>query len=520
MKEDLITYWEGIGYETARQDPQNWEKNITGYAEAKKSQNQPEIVKKAAEGKICQQRGEELTSHLNAGGGAPTAQAVQGKLGGSFFLIFIACIFFLVSVPTQIWTLKPFQLHFIITYGAALIVALACIVFFKLGMEKFDLIFPQEEMHALILYLSFIGIALALAAVFGFSYLRALQAQVTGDQVGNFYKTGSKILGLSLFLVTVIGELAGALAFYTGYTGLAAALPIYRMGRELNRTNQRIEQLGTEITFFREEPNIILQAASIGARKAIAELQNRKPESEFRRKIIKGLIFVALIMLLVFIILAKAMAAETTVGLLDLTASSEAKDYSGKNSFDLNKKAVTAFIQGIKPGQSFHLVGVTESSFTRPFIIFQARAKTEPGYFKEIIAQERKRILEEWAKTSKELKPESKKSDYLGAIRLAEDLLNNKHGTEQRSLFIFGDMLLCTEQLDLEKAGKIDEKFIREALSRIHIPDLKGVTVRIYGAGGRDEGHYDGIERFWTAYFQAAGAKLETYSKLREVQNE
>ena len=56
-------------------------------------------------------------------------------------------------------------------------------------------------------------------------------------------------------------------------------------------------------------------------------------------------------------------------------------------------------------------------------------------------------------------------------------------------------------------------------MDRISVPTLKEVMVRVYGAGGFNEAHFEGVKNFWVNhYFKTSGARVELYSSMREVE--
>jgi len=111
-------------------------------------------------------------------------------------------------------------------------------------------------------------------------------------------------------------------------------------------------------------------------------------------------------------------------------------------------------------------------------------------------------------------------TDLLGLGPAVDDLLRNPVNS-RRELVVFSDAVNTTgldfRVIRLDGPGISD---IIELLKNEHrLPDLRGVTVRLYGAGINNGGpdfppqKLADIEQFWRGYFTAAGANLAAYAR-------
>lgn len=205
---------------------------------------------------------------------------------------------------------------------------------------------------------------------------------------------------------------------------------------------------------------------------------------------------------------------------VDLSASVASKGHDGRSDFEKNLAAVTSLLAKIPPASRVTVLGITEDSFSRPYILLSARTEDDPGYFEEKIAAARQQLIRVWRERSAKLEPRSSQTDILGAIVVAGQLLGQRADAERKLLVIYSDMLHVTRYLDLEtkadiSAGSALAKVAQEKL----LPNLNGIEVHVLGATAsrRDAGQWDRTRQFWTAYFAKAGASLASYSILRDL---
>ena len=517
-----VKHWEKVGFQQAQNDPENWVKSLQNISETCRLKNEADIVKKSAEGRLVQQRVNETTAELNARGGAPSMIGVHANLVSAGFHDLAAIGFFTASFFMTRWAIAPFRLDERLAYAVAGSTAMAGAILFERLLEKLSERFPKEDIGVLEIFLSASGIVLLFCAVFNLASLRGLKLGVAGSEdviqgAGKFFQVGGKFITIGFILIAFLSEIGSALCFFAAKSKFSASLPVFMKRRGLQRDQATLKLLAQEITFLKNEPKIVIEAGTIGARRALSGQRLRDSQAEAKRRLVRNLLLYVVGLLIFLLLVSRALGNETTVVLKDLTASSQETTFAGVSAFELNKEAIGAYLSGINLGLDLYIIGVHEESFAKPAVILRARIKNDPGYFGEIIAQERKKVLDQWKKVSANLKPEARRSDYLGAFRLAGEILKG-HSDSKGTVLVFGDMLQATRQLDLETPRAINQKFIDGAMKQLFIPDLKGAIVKVYGAGGRDEAHIDGVRAFWLTWLKACQARVETYTNLREVQ--
>lgn len=101
-------------------------------------------------------------------------------------------------------------------------------------------------------------------------------------------------------------------------------------------------------------------------------------------------------------------------------------------------------------------------------------------------------------------------TDLLATLHTVSDLVDGAPGGRV-SLLMLSDMLQCAEGVCFERNGQAvpGSKWIRAQQQQGTLPRLPGVCVAVVGADASTT-HGVRVRNFWSAYFQAAGARLDT----------
>lgn len=217
---------------------------------------------------------------------------------------------------------------------------------------------------------------------------------------------------------------------------------------------------------------------------------------------------------------SRASAADrlNLVAAVDLTASVAAVGPDNKAEFDKNLAAVSRLLVGVPAGASVTVIGVTSQSFSQPYVLLSAELSPDAGYFNERLAAGRNQLLRAWQQKTAQLDAHFKQTDLLGALMVSSQLF--RQDGRKNVLVIFSDMRQYTAELDLERPRSIKADVALAAVEkRKLIPDLKGVHVYVLGVddAAKSLAYWQGLRDFWLAYFKVAGAKVESYSILREL---
>jgi len=204
---------------------------------------------------------------------------------------------------------------------------------------------------------------------------------------------------------------------------------------------------------------------------------------------------------------------------LDLTRSVAATGYDGTTEYEKNVRGACALIPRVAPGSHLTVVGITDQSFSRPYILLDREVPSDKGplLFQDQIAIGKARIAEELKRASV-IEPQFQRTDIFGALALAADVLEGSTGS-RKLLVIFSDMRHSTNDIDLERPATIP---VREALRRVEqqhlLAHLTGIEIYVLGVdgAGKSVAYWNSLRDFWLEYFQRAGADLKTYSVLRD----
>lgn len=202
---------------------------------------------------------------------------------------------------------------------------------------------------------------------------------------------------------------------------------------------------------------------------------------------------------------------------IDLTRSVAVQGHDSRTEFGQNVAAVGRILAQVPAGSHVAIIGITDQSFTRPYILMDADISSDEGYFKERLSAARGALVARWRKLAGRLRPTALQSDILGACLVASQLFRQMPPDRRKQLIVFSDMRQATGDLDLEK----DTVRVEGALSKVKrgglLADLNGVEVRVFGADavGKSPAYWRGLQGFWVEYFKESGARLSAYSALR-----
>jgi hypothetical protein len=220
---------------------------------------------------------------------------------------------------------------------------------------------------------------------------------------------------------------------------------------------------------------------------------------------------------LFFFLLLSGSAQGEAIVLFDLSKSMAAGDYVGKETeFQKNVNGVEEFIMnGLGAKERLKVVGITENSFGKPYILIEGEFSGEKGVFGEVAAREKVNLLKKWRGLN--LQPISDTTDVIGALFLAPILFR----TDERRLIVFSDLRHYTRGFDLETPSIINvERFLQIAKQKGLVADLSGIKIWCLGvhSSGKNPAYWKSLKEFWTRYFKEAKvAELKSFSMERRV---
>lgn len=203
---------------------------------------------------------------------------------------------------------------------------------------------------------------------------------------------------------------------------------------------------------------------------------------------------------------------------IDLSTSVASTGHDNRSDFQKDVAGVTQLLSNLPPATRVTVIGITENSFSYPYILLSAKITDEKGYFGERTAAARQQILRVWRERSSQLEPRAQCTDILGALIIAGQLFAQARAPEQKVLVLYSDMRQFTRGLNLETGNTtIDQELLTVGRDGF-VPDLNGVTVYVLGAdaAGITVQRWEHVRQFWAEYFAKARANLTSYSMLRE----
>lgn len=257
---------------------------------------------------------------------------------------------------------------------------------------------------------------------------------------------------------------------------------------------------------------------------AFEEQFRRDFDRAFLKRAQKGVLRKLPVVLLALALLApkSASAAErlNLVIAVDLTSSvTAAKGLDGKTEFDRNLAAVSRLLASVPAGSKVTVVGITDRSFSEPYVLLAAEIDPDEGYFKERIASARQQLVRSWHKRSATAVSRFQRTDLLGSLFVATQLFQARTG-RKNVLVLLSDMRQDMPGLNLANQEVVPVQAVLRKVERAKLfPQLDGVEVHVLGVDGdgRNAAYWESLREFWTEYFKRSGATLKTYSMMREL---
>lgn len=432
----------------------------------------------------------------------------MGYLYLALFFIILAAEFWLLQ-----WTFRPFNLgaeSFVISLGLMIVGTTALEEYLRMLQSRNPVIYNKWRLWFVFFSAIFFIVALLLlsnaraALISANTSAESLEAQV--NTANQFYARTSFV-----YVAIALGSLA--IAFVSGILLHEAISRLFVSGPVISHANK-----------LREMEHSIGQ---IAANIKELEVLPRKTVNEFDRGVLDGplsnenpllspiaMIIISIILILAIVAFARGeeRVGQSMIVLLDLTGSSQGTDYANKTEFQKNIEAVKDIIKKAEPGTHLRIVGITDQSFDKPFVIFDRTLSKEKGYFSEKMAKEKLSIFRTWEQIK--LEPKSKTTDVFGALVLSSMLFEKE--SMQKKLIILSD-LRNSSLIDLESMQSIPENILQKIERKEMIADLKTVKVWALGVSTTNKSfqYWSSLKAFWQRYFEKSGAALVSFSVER-----
>jgi len=330
----------------------------------------------------------------------------------------------------------------------------------------------------------------------------------------DFYGQTLGLLRLTMAFLAVAMELGAGLALHRAWRVTADGGEDWKALREeLKAVRGRMVALLAEMALLRNEPAIFVARFWRNFYRAMIT-------HTVRNAMAKLLLLVAVVVLPVLHGQAVAQEQVTIVAVLDLTQSVASAGPDGRTDFEKNVEGVTRLLAQVPVSSRVTVLGITDKSFSQPYVLLSVRVADDPGYFDERLQAARKTLVRIWKRRSRDLKPQFKYTDVLGALLVANEIFDKSPKTSRKVLVIFSDMRHHTRDVDLESPRVVSALAVPGRKSgTIEVAPLHGTEVYVLGVdgAGKSVGYWRSLREFWAAYFSSAGATLRSYSVLREL---
>ena len=335
-------------------------------------------------------------------------------------------------------------------------------------------------------------------------------------QLAPFFTIASIAMG-------VAGELGSAFAFDQL---LFLLVPVWTVARLQGRI-RRLEADHIQTSYLEELIRGTLHALQNQSKKEILSIGDTPPprekvgveqqeDSEERLAPLAWKIIFTILALafLIGISVQYASASELIPETLVLLDCSTSLRVNGE--FHQNLAAVEGIIRRIDEGDARILVFcITKNSFAEHPLL-SATAPRNRGRYNENINAWKKATIRKWRSVSSNLSPVAKGSDLFGAIARA-GIAMSQHRTHTKKLIILSDMRQYGRGYNFEIPLTNVDRLLEGVHQQGFIPPLPGVHVWVLAAHTFeiDERDWVKLRKFWTQYFERAGATVHAFSPSR-----
>ena len=461
--------------------------------------------------------------------------------------IFMGIILLISSVGEFIfaqWMLVPFM-----EYWQSCVVALTIVILSFEGVNNYLASIRKRKPKLddqIFLVFSILGFLLLILLIFFGAEVRqtlfqtsaTVNASTSPDETvkaaSAFYGTANASFVWLMVTLSAAITIIGGMAYHDVKNRIMMAFTYRKLYRDIEESETALQTVNDQQADSDEERNsfearfdqglLKAQAEQLEAEQVSATIENTvRPASQQSNAqpannqtsadtkldtfiVISPLVIILIAVLLFFVFKSVARADETIV-FLDMSRSMESNDYTNKQTeFQKNVNGIESFIGNyLMPGGKLRVLGITENSFSNPYLLLEGQVSTNKGAFGEVVARDKLNLVQAWKKLN--LKPIAKMTDIFGALNLGSNLFN--HRERKKQLILFSDMRHYTREIDLETPGVINKdseiKRVTEKGCLAPLPDVKIWCLGVHSAG-KEPIYWRSLNAFWVEYFRQAKA--------------
>ena len=329
----------------------------------------------------------------------------------------------------------------------------------------------------------------------------------------DFYRNSTDLLTLATVLLSLATELGAGLAMRRAWAKAPHNAEDYgRLRNELAGIQGRMILIGGKATLLEAQPEMF----EAGLWRDFYKSMLTHTVQSAMRKLLIGLVAMA------FVPHAHADPPKplNLVIALDLTKSTDVKGPDGKTEFQKNVEGVTGVLAQVPAGSHITVIGITDRSFSQPYILMSATVPSDSGYFGDRLVAAHRELIQTWKTRSARLEPACPATDILGAMELAGQIFNQRAmDAEQRVLVLLSDMRNHTGELNLETRKSFTATVKQSRHQPTSRPSLRNVQVFALGAEtpGLSNSEWLVLQDYWRQQLIAAGATLNVFSVLWQM---
>jgi hypothetical protein len=483
--------------------------------------NQPLIVKRRAEIALLADEEQQLQERIRQ---APPVGDLRSRRQRAYFEFAFAIVLIGAAVCFSWIGLEPFQLG----YKAVLY----CVALALIAPYSIEMVLKSWDQHRQLIR----GIALTAAglSIFAIGFLSLIRAHVFAQQLTSvapvvmedigsaasstarpsFFDQTQMLLTIFMLFAALAIEVVAGFALHQG-------LRLWEDGGEdAAALRCTLEQVRYRMAELLGEIGVLEKEASVFVNRFWRDFHRTMLEGSERSALTKIWIFLLCGLLLLQPKSAFAREPLNVVVAVDLTQSvAGASGFDHKTELDKNLAGVAQILAEAPSGSRVTVVGITDRSFSEPYVLLSAQVTNEAGYFKEKIAAAHVQLAQEWQRRCKGLVAHFRQTDLLGSLVLTSQLFQGSGGG-RNVLVIFSDMRHETKGLNLSRSQMVPvAALLQQTEKQGLVADLRNVDVYVLGVdgAGKQVSYWNSLRQFWLAYFEKAHASMRAYSMLREV---
>ena len=500
------------GMEASNQPPEKQEELKKDVEERLESVSEKEIRKRSIKGYYYETFKRELEERLEEiKGGIPIVIYQVNFVIGSFFSLLVLLLF-LSEFWVMKWSLVPFGLEFE-AFLIAASVTLTGMLAIHFLLVKIKELWPRSCKKWKIAIIIVSLVSLVISGLY-LSHVRGLliKAQQPSNDLNKQIKEAKELkektslLPLAMGLVWLSMGLIAGVALHEALSRVVVSGNAIIKDMRIKRLNRKIKKIREEIEEWESLPRIGLNEFKRGINAG---------DNNNRNSWLSPLMIFITICISCFLFVNPVRAEKKSVSIMfDVSFSTRCTDYAGDVEFKKNLRAVPEIIKNLAPGTRLRIIGITDNSYSNPFLIINDTIPKDRGMLGETIARKKLYLIEKWNKLG--LEPRAKGTDIFGSINLISMLMRRDKG--EKELYILSDMR-NTVGINLEFLPLVDEETFRKVEEIGLIPDLNGVRVWIMGVSvcGKSLGYWLSLEKFWRRFFERAGAEVMTFTMERHI---